>query len=53
MLIEQNFAARTNANSLKRYFDSYIRLDLLLKNIDGANRLNRTRIDQFDNHVMK
>ena len=51
MFIEQNFATRTNANSLKRNFDSYICLDLLLKNIDGTNRLNWTFIDQIDNHV--
>ena len=49
--IDQYFAARNNANELKRKFDNRIRLDLLLKNIEGTNRLYRTGIDQIDNHV--
>lgn len=51
VFIEQYFAARINANSLKQKFDNRIRLDLLLKNIDGTNRLYRTGIDQIDNHI--
>lgn len=37
--IDQYFQARETANCLKRKFEHKVRLDILLKNVDGTNRL--------------
>lgn len=49
--IDQYFAARDVVNRLKRHFDGNIRIDLLLKNIDGSNRTFVNNVDQIDSHV--
>jgi UDP-N-acetylglucosamine kinase len=49
--IDQYFAARDVVNRLKRHFDGNIRIDLLLKNIDGSNRTFVNNVDQIDSYV--
>ena len=49
--IEQYFAARDVVNRLKAHFDGDIRIDLLLKNIDGTDRTFVNNVDQIDSHV--
>jgi UDP-N-acetylglucosamine kinase len=49
--IEQYFAARDVVNSLKGRFGKKIQVDLLLKNIDGSNRVYEANIDKIDNFV--
>ena len=49
--IEQYFAAREVVNRLKQEFGKKIRVDLLLKNLDGSDKVYKANIDQIDNHV--
>ena len=49
--IEQYFGAREVVNRLKREYQSRIKVDLLIKNIDNSQRSYRAGIDQIDNHV--
>ena len=49
--VEQYFAARDVVNSLKALFEKKIQVDLLLKNVDGSNRVYRANIDEIDNFV--
>lgn len=49
--VEQYFAARDVVNSLKALFEKKIQVDLLLKNVDGSNRVYQANIDQIDNFV--
>lgn len=49
--IDQYFAARENVNKLKDKFGKEISVDLLLKNIDGPQRLYKSGIDQIDHHI--
>lgn len=49
--IDQYFGARDVVNRLKRRFGGDIRIDLLLKNIDGTNRTFVNNVDQIDSHV--
>ena len=49
--IEQYFGAREVVNRLKAHFGGAISIDLLLKNIDGSNRLYVANVDKIDSHV--
>jgi predicted ABC-type ATPase len=49
--VEQYFGARDVVNRLKVYFGGEIRVDLLLKNIDGSTRLFVNNVDQIDSHI--
>ena len=49
--VDQYFAARDVVNRLKLHFDGNIRIDLLLKNLDGTNRTFVNNVDQIDSHV--
>lgn len=49
--MEQYFGARDVVNRLKAHFGAKIRIDLLLKNIDGSNRLFVNNVDQIDSHI--
>lgn len=49
--IHQYFAARDVVNRIKAKFGRRIRVDLLLKNNDGSNRVYKANVDQIDNHV--
>ena len=49
--VDQYFKARENANELKRKFASDVRLDLLLKDIDGSTKLYKAGVDRIDNHI--
>lgn len=49
--IEQHFSAWEVVNELKVYFGKKISIDLLLKNIDGSNRVYKANIDRIDNHI--
>jgi len=49
--IEQYFAARGVVNKLKEEFGKELQVDLLLKDIDGKNKVYRDNIDCIDNHV--
>lgn len=51
VFIDQYFKARKVVNRLKKAFGSHIQVDLLLKNIDGSNRLLRINIDQIDSYA--
>jgi len=49
--IEQYFAARNVVNNLKQKFSKAIEVDLLLKNIDGSDKVYKANIDAIDNHI--
>jgi predicted ABC-type ATPase len=49
--VEQYFEARNVVNRLKKAFASRIQVDLLLKNVDGSNRLLRVNVDQVDSYI--
>jgi hypothetical protein len=49
--IEQYFAARDNVNYLKKEFGEKIKVDLLVKNIDGSDNYYKENIDVIDNYV--
>ncbi len=49
--IGQYFAARRVVNRLKKELGSTIKVDLLLKDNDGSNRLYKAGVDEIDNHI--
>ena len=49
--IEQYFLARSNVNEVKRKFGSQIQVDLIIKNIDGSNKLYKENVDSIDNYI--
>lgn len=49
--ITQYFTARDNVNALKRELGSTIRVDLIVKNIDGSDFAYRENVDQIDSHI--
>lgn len=49
--IEQYFMARENVNLLKKEFGTNIKVDLVVKNIDGTDFSYRENIDVIDNYI--
>lgn len=49
--IEEYFKARENVNCLKREFNDSIKVDLVVKNIDGTDFNYRENIDVIDNYI--
>lgn len=49
--ITQYFAARDSVNCLKKEFSDQIKVDLLVKNIDGTDSYYKENIDVVDNYV--
>ena len=49
--IEQYFAARKVVNQLKEDFDKDIVVTLLLKNLDGSDKVYKANVDKIDNHI--
>ncbi len=49
--IEQYFMARENVNLLKKEFGTNIKVDLVVKNIDGTDLSYRENIDVIDNYI--
>ena len=49
--IEQYFMARENVNCLKKEFGPAIKVDLVVKNIDGSDFSYRENIDVIDNYI--
>lgn len=49
--INQYFSARKVVNQLKKDFGKDIQVDLLLKNLDGSDRIYKANVDQIDNHI--
>ncbi|MDQ5893689.1 MAG: UDP-N-acetylglucosamine kinase [Patescibacteria group bacterium] len=49
--INQYFLARTNTNLLKKEFGNKLRVDLVVKNIDGTDFNYRENIDVVDNYI--
>lgn len=49
--IRQYFSARDTVNLLKREFGDKIKVDLLVKNIDGSDKYYKENIDTIDNFV--
>lgn len=49
--IHQYFAARNVVNTLKTHFGRSIRVDLLLKNIDGTTRTYHDNVAHIDGYV--
>lgn len=49
--IEQYFLSRANVNKLKAEFGKQIRVDLIVKNIDGTDFRYKENIDVIDSHV--
>ena len=50
-LISQYFVARDNLNRLKNQLYKDISVDLLLKEIDGSNKLQKVGIDNLDYYI--
>ncbi len=51
--IQQYFQARKNVNILKKEFDKNIKVDLVIKNIDGTDFNYRENIDMIDNYILE
>jgi predicted ABC-type ATPase len=49
--VEQYFAARKVVNGLKDLFGRNLRVDLLVKNIDGSDKFYKANIDRIDFYV--
>ncbi len=49
--IDQYFRAHNNVNTLKNEFGSKIRVDLIVKNIDGSDFSYRENIDLIDSYI--
>ncbi|MEI6345926.1 MAG: zeta toxin family protein [bacterium] len=49
--VEQYFLARENVNKLKQEFGPNLRVDLVVKDIDGTDFSYRENIDIIDNHI--
>ena len=49
--VDQYFSARDVVNRLKAKFGQKIEVDLLLKNLDGSDKVYKANIDQIDNFV--
>ncbi len=49
--IEQYFLARENVNILKKEFGNRIKIDLIVKNIDGTNFAYYANIDRVDKYI--
>lgn len=49
--IEQYFLARQNVNTLKKEFGKRIKVDLVIKNIDGTDFGYKENIERIDNHI--
>lgn len=49
--IHQYFAARDSVNCLKKEFGDKIKVDLLVKNIDGSDQYYKENIDVIDNYI--
>jgi len=49
--VDQYFAAREVVERLKVKFGRGIKIDLLLKNLDGSNRLYQANVDRIENYV--
>lgn len=49
--VAQYFDAHDSVNALKKEFGDRIKVDLLVKNIDGSDRYYKENIDIIDNHV--
>lgn len=49
--VQQYFAAREVVNRLKVEFGRSVRVDLLLKNLDGSDRLFRAGVENIDHHI--
>lgn len=49
--IRQYFSARDTVNNLRKEFGGKIKVDLLVKNIDGSDRHYKQNIDIIDNYV--
>jgi UDP-N-acetylglucosamine kinase len=51
--IHQYFQARENVNILKREFGNKIKVDLVVKNIDGTDFSYKENIDVIDNYILE
>lgn len=49
--INQYFQARANVNRLKAEFGKDIKVDLIVKNLDGSDSLQKLNIDQIDRYI--
>ena len=49
--IEQYFAARKVVNQLKEDFSKDIVVTVLLKNLDGSDKVYKANVDKIDNHI--
>lgn len=51
VFIDQYFKARESVNCLKKEFGNQIKVDLLVKNMDGSDFLYKENIDQIDRYT--
>lgn len=49
--IEQYFASRNVVNRLKDEFGKDISVDLLLKNLDGSDKVYKANVERIDSHI--
>jgi predicted ABC-type ATPase len=49
--MDQYFLARENVNTLKKEFGKRVRVDLIVKNIDGTDFKYKDNIDVIDSHI--
>lgn len=51
IFIDQYFAARSNVNKIKEIFKNDVKVDLIVKNIDGTDLKYNENITIIDNHI--
>lgn len=49
--VSQYFSSRETVNQLKQEFHDHIKLDLLIKHIDGSTRHYHSNVNQIDSHI--
>lgn len=51
VFVEQYFAARKTVNAIKQKFGKKVKVDVLMKNIDGSHKAYYAGVDVIDNFV--
>ncbi len=51
VFVEQYFAARQTVNALKQKFGKRVKVDVLMKNVDGSHKAYHAGVDVIDNFV--
>ena len=53
LFIKQYFSSRETVNQLKKEFGKRVKLDLLIKNVDGSNKVYHANVNEIDSYIGK